>query len=88
MTVSRNRGYERQRTAYPLRVVEQFAGRLPVEFVIMLRDAAAGATYKQIAEVRGLPVGTVKSRLNRARVALAKAIAAKPFDAPQPGVSP
>ena len=35
----------------------------------MLRDSR-GLEYEQIAEVLGVPVGTVKSRLFRARAAL------------------
>ncbi len=44
---------------------------LPEEFrlVVVLRDLQ-GYAYEEIAEVLNLPLGTVKSRLNRARLAL------------------
>ena len=41
--------------------------------VIVLRDLQ-GADYQQMADVLGVPVGTVKSRLFRARLALRQAI--------------
>lgn len=41
--------------------------------IIVLRDLQ-GADYQQVADVLGVPVGTVKSRLFRARLALRQAI--------------
>ncbi|GIW73731.1 MAG: RNA polymerase sigma factor [Phycisphaerales bacterium] len=41
--------------------------------VLVLRDVQ-GLEYEQIAEVLGVPVGTIKSRLFRARAALRRAI--------------
>jgi RNA polymerase sigma-70 factor (ECF subfamily) len=38
---------------------------------LILRDIE-GMSYQQIAEVIGVPVGTVKSRVNRARLKLQK----------------
>lgn len=46
----------------------------PLRSVILLRDLQE-MDYTQIAEVVGVPVGTVKSRLFRARVALRQALA-------------
>ena len=44
--------------------------------VLVLRDMQ-DLEYSQIAEVLGVPVGTVKSRLFRARVALREAVEAE-----------
>lgn len=48
---------------------------VPAEFrtVLVLHDIQ-GQPYEVIAEILGAPVGTVKSRLHRGRVALAKAL--------------
>ena len=48
---------------------------LPVEFreVVILRDVQ-GLPYAEIAEVVGIPVGTVMSRLSRARQRLQRAL--------------
>ena len=49
--------------------------RLPPEFreVIVLRELQ-GLSYKEIGEVAGVPVGTVMSRLSRARARLEEAL--------------
>ena len=49
--------------------------RLPVEFreVIVLRELE-GLSYKEISDVAGVPVGTVMSRLSRARRRLEEAL--------------
>ena len=51
---------------------------LPVEFreILILREFE-GLTYQQMASVANLPVGTVMSRLARARARLAEALGAK-----------
>jgi RNA polymerase sigma-70 factor (ECF subfamily) len=41
--------------------------------VVMLRDLD-GLDYREIGDFLGLPDGTVKSRLNRARIELAKIV--------------
>lgn len=58
-------------------VLERTLLQLPEEqrLMVLLRDVE-GLAYERIAEICDLPVGTVKSRLHRARAALAKAVAA------------
>lgn len=58
-----------------LRLLLDAIGDLPDELaqVVMLRDLD-GLDYREIGDFLGLPDGTVKSRLNRARVELAKTI--------------
>ncbi len=38
----------------------------------LLLVGAEGFSYEEVAEITGVPIGTVKSRVNRARVALSK----------------
>jgi RNA polymerase sigma-70 factor, ECF subfamily len=58
---------------------------LPVEFreIVILREME-GFSYKEIAEVADVPIGTVMSRLTRARRQLQKRLTGefKPGDTP------
>jgi RNA polymerase sigma-70 factor (ECF subfamily) len=58
--------------------LHQALDRLPPEFreVIVLRELQ-GMSYKEIGEVTGVPVGTVMSRLSRARSRLQRALYAE-----------
>jgi RNA polymerase sigma-70 factor (ECF subfamily) len=51
-----------------VQLLRQALDELPVEFreVVVLRDLE-GLSYKEIADIAGIPVGTVMSRLARAR---------------------
>jgi RNA polymerase sigma-70 factor (ECF subfamily) len=59
------------------RLVAEALARLPKEerIVLELRELE-GLSYEEIAEVQGLPLGTVKSRLSRARSTLARLLLA------------
>jgi len=51
--------------------IQQALGRIPEEFreVVVLRDVQQ-LSYEEIAQITGLPMGTVKSRIHRGRSAL------------------
>jgi len=53
-------------TATP-QVAEALAQLAPIEREVLLLYALADLTYGEIADALGIPVGTVRSRLNRAR---------------------
>ena len=65
--------------------VQRALGRVPPEFrsVLVLHDVQ-GVPYEDVAEALGVPVGTVKSRLHRGRVALGRALAGEQPTRPAP----
>jgi len=60
--------YEQKNTARQVR--KAIASLNPAEKEIILLRDLQGLTYEEISEVLNLPLGTVKSKLNRARLAL------------------
>lgn len=65
-----------RRTQHSQQVVEGFQKKLSTEHFAILMAASVDGTYQTIAAVfPGLPMGTIKSRLNRARLALEDLIA-------------
>ena len=47
--------------------------RLPIEMrMAVILNEIQGKTYEEVAEIMTLPVGTVKSRIHRGRLLLAK----------------
>lgn len=58
---------------------------VPAEFraVLVLHDVQ-DVPVEEVAEILGIPSGTVKSRLHRGRVALGRLLAGEPNDAPAP----
>ena len=70
-------------------VVEEAIGKLSpkLKTVLLLYDVEE-LSYEEIARVLGIPIGTVKSRLNHARPQIQKAVAAYLSDAPVPTRAP
>jgi RNA polymerase sigma-70 factor (ECF subfamily) len=70
-------------------VVEEAIGKLSpkLKTVLLLYDVEE-LSYEEIARVLGIPIGTVKSRLNHARTQIQKAVAAYLSDAPVPTRAP
>jgi RNA polymerase sigma-70 factor (ECF subfamily) len=58
------------------RILEKALGRIdPDSRWLLLLSDVEGFTYEEVAAMAGIPVGTVKSRLHRARMALRKILA-------------
>jgi len=59
--------------------VERALAKVPVEYrVVLVLHEVQDLAYEDIARVLDIPVGTVKSRLHRGRIALAKALGVLP----------
>lgn len=65
--------------------VQRALDTVPEEFraVVILHDVQ-GVPYQEIAEALGVPLGTVKSRLHRGRLALARSLRGEHPGAPPP----
>jgi len=61
-----------------LRLLRVCIAELPEDYrtVVVMRDVE-GLSYEEIARIEELPVGTVRSRLNRGRIALGEMFAAR-----------
>lgn len=68
----------RQETQIELRDMARALDELPVEQrQVLLLVALEGLKYEEVAEVLGIPIGTVMSRLSRAREAVRQKLADK-----------
>jgi RNA polymerase sigma-70 factor (ECF subfamily) len=68
-----------QDTKLELRDLDRALGRLPEEQrAVILMVRLEGMPYGEVAEVLGIPVGTVRSRLSRGRDALRRMMGAEP----------
>lgn len=64
-----------------MNAVERAIARLPEEFrSVLVLVCLDGLAYREAAEVLDIPIGTVMSRLARARVAIATDLGLKPGD--------
>lgn len=64
-----------------MNAVERAIARLPEEFrSVLVLVCVEGLAYREAAEVLGIPLGTVMSRLARARAAIAADLNLKPGD--------
>jgi len=60
----------------------------PDQKAVLLLVTVEGMSYREAAEVLELPIGTITSRLARARISLAKAMAPATTQATQPALRP
>ncbi|MEO3430203.1 RNA polymerase sigma factor [Pelagibius sp. CAU 1746] len=72
-------GRRDQENRAALEAVRRFVERLPDDQrTIMLLVCVEGRSYKDVAAITGLPIGTVTSRLGRARAALREHLSDEP----------
>jgi RNA polymerase sigma-70 factor (ECF subfamily) len=72
-----------QHASLELRDLDRSLGRLPEEQrAVILMVGLEGMPYEDVAEVLGIPVGTVRSRLSRGRYALRRMMGAEPKKPP------
>ncbi len=82
-------GRREQENRATLQAVRRFVERLPEDQrTIMLLVCVEGRSYKDVAAITGMPIGTVTSRLGRARAALREHLSEGPpaagAESPQP----
>jgi RNA polymerase sigma-70 factor (ECF subfamily) len=65
--------------------IQRALARVPEEFrVVLVLHDVQDLAYEEIGGILGIPVGTVKSRLHRGRVALGRLLAGERSGAPRP----
>jgi len=75
-------GRRQQEERATLAAVRRFVDQLPEDQrTVMLLVCVEGRSYREVAEITGLPVGTVTSRLGRARAGLRDYLDGKPSGA-------
>ncbi len=81
-------GEKLQEERFALSAVRRFVGYLPEEQrSVLLLICVEGRSYSEVSQITGLPVGTVTSRLGRARSALRAHLAAENAEGPCRGIA-
>ena len=75
LNLPQDSGFESTEGNYDLKEIRKIVNTLPKEYRIPFSMYVSGFKYREIAERLGLPIGTVKSRISRARQKIAKFLA-------------
>jgi len=82
-------GEKLQEERFALSAIRRFVDRLPEEQrVVLLLVCVEGRSYREVSQITGLPVGTVTSRLGRARSTLRAYLIEEDTDGSFQGIAP